>query len=421
MGSLLRYLWVVAAVLLCAGVSAMADQRAFSSRYYQIHTDIDSSLAADLARRMDAMYDEYARRLQRYSANPQRPMVEAFLFSDQDDYMLFVGPGMRSTGGAFMPARNALTAVLAGQGRDTLRRTLQHEAFHQFAYNVIEQDLPTWLNEGIAQYFEEGLWVGNGFITGQIPPRRVRQLQADIKAGRLMDFEKFMKMSPDTWAMALKSRSQSRGATQYNQAWAMVQYLLSANDPLGKPMRHRVVKMLDMIHDGKDADQAFAEAFSANYKGFNDRFLDWAGKLQATDEASYIEHMGVLGDMLVAMDGYGKAFGDIEPFRKDVEKAQLEIRYSKGQIKWSSGKDTNLYFRRLGGEPFAPADLLLQPRRGSPLPDIVCRCLPNIVLRTRFYTAGDHIEHELLIESSDPTTGRIMASPFLPTVTTPKK
>ena len=35
----------------------------------------------------------------------------------------------------------------------------------------------------MAQFFEEGIWEGNSFRIGEIPPWRVRQLHDDIKTG----------------------------------------------------------------------------------------------------------------------------------------------------------------------------------------------------------------------------------------------
>ena len=407
MTSLLRVVLATFALLLTSA-AANADMRVFASRHYQIHTDLEPGLAQDLARRMDVMYDEYARRLIQFDLDSARLSTDVYLFNGRTSYLRFVGESMQSTGGVFMASRNALVSFADGQGRDNLRRTLQHEAFHQFAANTIRYPLPMWVNEGIAQYFEEGLWTGEGFLVGQVPPRRVRQLQADIKAGRLIEMEKFLHTSADDWAKALGTRSATRGATQYNQAWAMVHFLLNANN---EAMRPRFIHMLRLIHDGADPDLAFVQAFSGNYPGFRDRLLEWAAGLQPTAEATYIERQEVLADMMVALRGYGRTFDDMNSFRDATTRAGLEIQYSKGQIKWSSGRDASVYFLRVDGTEFPPGQLFLQARRTAPLPDIVCRCLPGSILRTRFYKAADRIEHELLIETANATT-RTMASPL---------
>ena len=129
-----RGLFIIAMLLCC---SALADLRVFSSRFYQVHTDLEPGVAQDLAKRLDVMHEEYARRLIRFGSESASTRVDAYLFARQSDYLQFAGEGMGSTGGVYMPGRNALAAFHDGQGRDSLRRTLQHEAFHQFAAKTI--------------------------------------------------------------------------------------------------------------------------------------------------------------------------------------------------------------------------------------------------------------------------------------------
>lgn len=387
-------------VLLLFATSASAELRVFQSRYYRVSTDIEPGLAQDLARRLDTMHEEYTRRLMRFEPSAEQTAADAYLFERQADYLQFTGPGMRSTGGVYIPSRNALAAFNMGQGRDSLRRTLQHEAFHQFAADTFKKTpLPMWLNEGMAQYFEEGLWTGNGFALGQVPPRRVRQLKADIRAKRLSSFQDFMALSGEQWSKALGTHSSTRGATQYNQAWAMVHFLVNDLEPSGQPKyRQRLVHLLELLKDGTPADKAFPQAFSANYDGFQARFLEWAAKLEPNPQATYIERQEVLADMLIALRKHGIVCNTIDAFRTAAARNQIEIQYSKGQIKWSTGKDTRLYFSRIDGQLLTSDQLFLQARRGAPLPDIVCRALPGTVLRTRFYRSGNDVEHEMLFE-----------------------
>ena len=57
--------------------------------------------------------------------------------------------------------------------------TVQHEGFHQFAHAVIGGDIPTWLNEGLAEYFGEALFTG-----GRVRPRRGPPVPTGPPAGR---------------------------------------------------------------------------------------------------------------------------------------------------------------------------------------------------------------------------------------------
>src|SRR5687768_13152126 len=161
-------LYVVVLALASAPFAGAAGLTTRDTRHYRLHTDLDPDFAADLATRMDAMYDEYARRLSAFQPGNDVPRLEVYLFRTQAEYLRFTGEKLQNTGGVYIPRRNLLAAFLEGQGRDGLRRTLQHEAFHQFAYNVISPNLPVWLNEGMAQLFEEAVWDGQSFWLGNV-------------------------------------------------------------------------------------------------------------------------------------------------------------------------------------------------------------------------------------------------------------
>jgi hypothetical protein len=296
--------------------AAAADLRTVDSRHYRIRTDLDAEFARDLSRRMDAMYDEYARRLAAFQPDAaDLPRLEVYLFRAQRDYLAFTGERLHNTGGVYIPRKNLLAAFLEGQGRDGLRRTLQHEAFHQFAYTVISPNLPVWLNEGMAQLFEEAIWTGDGFWLGHVAPRRVRQLKNDLDKQRLIGFDRMLSMTQEQWAANLGADG-DLGATQYNQAWAMVHYLTFVQDEKDRPLhRGRLIAMLRLLHEGRAADAAFAEAFSPNVKGFQDRFAEYAAALDPTPTATLIERQGVLGDLLAELNKRNLRFASVQQFR----------------------------------------------------------------------------------------------------------
>ena len=365
-------------------------------RHYRIHTDLDRAFAEDLGRRMDAMFEDYSRRLADFNPD-RRSKFEVYLFASRQDYLNFTNNKVPNTGGVFMPSRNTLAAFLEGQGRDTLRRTLQHEAFHQFAHSAIHPDLPPWLNEGLASVFEEGIFMGRTFSLGQVPPRRMRQLQADIEARRLVSFRKFMDYSLEDWSVALTEEGM-RGAAQYNQAWAMCHFLIYAGSP-GEPIyRRRLLDLLNRLHDGQRSDRAFREAFSDNIDGFQQRFLEFARNLTPTPQASMIERQEILADMLIALDQRGERFDSIGDFRRAMSRNGYRMSYTKGDLRWQTSSDSDTYFENLDGTRLTSDELRFEIRNGAPLPDVVLRAPRQIKLRTRFHQAGSKIEHEVLID-----------------------
>jgi hypothetical protein len=377
----------------------LPDLPVIRTKYYRIHTDINRELALDLGERMDAMFGEYQRRLANFRTEKAAPAMEVYLFQRQKDYLRFTGERWRNSGGVFMSGRNLLAAFLEGQGRDALRRTLQHEAFHQFAHQAISPNMPVWLNEGMAQLFEEGIWTGDGFLLGQVPPRRIRQLKEDLK-GRVVPFDEMLAMTPDKWAEALAG-DHGKGATQYNQSWAMVHFLVQARDVNGREkFRGRLVQMLTLLHAGMSGKEAFERAFSSNVKGFQDRFVEYASTLEPTAEANLIERQEVLADFLIELKSTGHVFNRIGDLREAAVRSKLTLQYSDRSSSWSTHSDVRKYFSNDDGRLFDSTELFFSFRTGAPLPDIVCRASPRLQFRTRFHPAGDKkLEREVLIEA----------------------
>jgi predicted secreted protein len=390
------------AILILVGLltqQSHAQLRTLDSRHYRIHTDLGTELAEELARRMDALHDEYSRRLVDFTPASAPPRFEVYIFERRNEYDELTGGNFPNTGGVFMPTRNVLAAFLEGQGRDGLRRTLQHEAFHQFAHTAISPKMPIWLNEGLAQLFEEGIYTGDRFIIEIVPPRRVRQLHALMDAQRLIPFELFIETTQKQWAD--RRHDLALNEAQYLQAWGMVHFLVFASDDSGTPRyRQRFLEMLRHIHAGRDGREAFAAAFSTNYAGFQSRFVEWARALEPSPLAQYMEHQDVLADLLVELHRRGHQFSTIADFRAHLTDSQYpRLRYTKGDLQWLTHQDPLVYFCDLQGNPFTREQLRFEHSPGA-LMDLICDPLPNVRLRTRFHNTPDKMEHELILESA---------------------
>ena len=371
--------------------------RIVETRHYEIHTDLDDELVDDLGRRMDAMYEEYVRRLSEFQPPREQAALPVYLFQHRADYMAVTLYRGANTGGMFVAGRDRtfLASYLEGQGRDGLRRVLQHEAFHQFAFFAISRQMPIWLNEGLAQLFEEGIWNGKSFQIGQIPPRRVRQLQADYRSRSIVAFRTFLAVSPTDWSANLNA-SADRGTTYYNQAWAMVQFL-SMTNPL---YEQHLVLLLHDLHQGMDSTSAFKLAFGDNIEGFQLRFDEWAHVVKATPAATLLERQDTLGDLLVAVTAQGQRFDELSQFRSAVVSHGYRLHYTRGNVQWTTENSPQVYFSDLQGRLYGPQQLYFEPSSEGGLPDIVCKPEGHTALRTHFYQGVDRIEHEVLVEAA---------------------
>src|SRR5688572_24498172 len=69
----------------CAATFA-GDMRVLTTRHYRIRTDLDPQFAEELARRMDAMYDDYSRRLDDFQPGAEQQNLLVSLFASREDY-----------------------------------------------------------------------------------------------------------------------------------------------------------------------------------------------------------------------------------------------------------------------------------------------------------------------------------------------
>jgi hypothetical protein len=365
--------------------------------HYIIHSDIDDELLRDLAKRMEAMHAEYSRRMSDFELRADQRPLDVYLFHRKVDYVRFTENKYGNTGGVFIPSKNQLVAFLEGQ-RDTLRRTLQHEAFHQFALKAIGGDLPIYLNEGLAQVFEEAIYTGDRFLMGQVPPRRLRQLQDDIANNKLLPLKTLMTLSPERWAHNL-AKDQSIGATQYNQSWAITHYMAYGEAGKNGP---KLVRMLRLISQGIDPDDAFAQAFGRNLDFLAVGFNRHVAALRPTPEAEMIDHHEVLADLIVQFRSQGRTFKDVPQFRNVVEQGKYRMQYTRGLVSWVA--EPTGYFKDSSARPFGEDELFFSPRNAAVLPDLVMRDRAQRVgLTARFYEGDEgRIEFEVLVT---PTSG----------------
>jgi hypothetical protein len=390
-------LLVLGLLLGATTASARPDLKTVRSKYYVLHSDLEDAMIADLGTRMDAMYAEYSRRLADFDLAADRKPIDVYLFDSKDDYIDFTHSRYLNTGGVFIPGKNQLAAFMDGQ-RDTLRRTLQHEAFHQFAYKAIGPNMPIWLNEGMAQLFEEAIWTGEGFLMNQIPQRRIRQLQSDIRMNKLLPLRTLMAMTPEKWSQNLAGDA-AFGSTQYNQTWALVHFMAYGDEGRNGV---KLVRMLKAIANERGGEEAFREAFGPSLDLFNIAFERHAMAMQSTAEAALIDRHEVLADLCGQLADRGKRFATVADFRRTVEQMKYRLRYTRGQLTWTA--EPAAYFRDDAGKAYSGEQLFFEPHRGAVLPDLVFHHPDyRINLRARFFKTDKRIEHEVVVEGAGVT------------------
>src|SRR5690606_18973637 len=130
-----------------------------------------------------------------------------------------------------------------------------------FAHAMIGLNLPIWVNEGLAEYFGEGIFTGDGFVTGVIPPWRLKRLKAGMEAQRFIPVRTMMLITHEQW-------NQQLNLANYDQAWAMVHFLAHAED--GK-YQQPFVQFMRGVSQGMDWRAAWMGTFG-DPEGFEQKW-----------------------------------------------------------------------------------------------------------------------------------------------------
>jgi hypothetical protein len=295
--------------------SAHAQLREYDTKYYIIHTDIDPEEEQEAAIRMTKMAEEYHQRTSGF-AGVIREKFPFYLYRNSAEY--FAAGGLPGSAGMFMSIGRG-GKLMAIAGRHTTQstwHTVQHEGFHQFAHAVIGGEMPTWLNEGLAEYFGESIFTGDGFVTGVIPPWRLSRLKQEIAGARLKSMREIMDISAQKWADEMKIQN-------YDQAWAMVHFLVHGEDQKYQPGFSDCIRA--MANGG-----LFDEAWNSSLPPvdlFEQRWKTWWTALPERPTTVLYGKAAVATMTSFVARAYAskQTFSDFAAFRSAVDKDQLKI------------------------------------------------------------------------------------------------
>jgi hypothetical protein len=282
-----------------------ADFKRYDSPFYSLYTDVSSDEASEAILRMEKMAAEYQARLQKLFVIKTRQRLPLVLFSKAGDYRRF-GFDPDSAGVFTGEALFLVVKRDASNGiSERTWRVMQHEGFHQFAATVIHYGLPPWLNEGLASYFEEAIFTGDGMVSGVIPLRRAQQVAQSLNSGRFVSIPKMMTMSHESWNAKLEGAN-------YDQAWAMVHFLANAED--GK-YRVPFLRFLQSLARGSSKEKAWTETFGST-KGFEAKWREFWLTLPLNSSLDQEVRAAVAGLSSFLGRGYGcgMVFSDFQNF-----------------------------------------------------------------------------------------------------------
>jgi len=322
------------------------------TRHYLIATDLKRQEALYFARYMDFMFGEYEKRFARAghaarSGDHDDEPTVLYLISTKKRYQEFLrhfGINAGGSTGMFFvrPEIRGLAAYTHGRPVSATIRTLMHEGFHQFAWSHIGHRLPIWVNEGIAQYFEDGIIVDRRLMLDFNNSRRIATVKHAIEKDTLVDFRTMLEMSSEQWIERLNHDS-ARASVMYAQAWSMTFFLINGDEG-----RYRTAfnRYLHLIAAGGDADEAFVEAFGTrNVDAFERRWRDFARDHEPGPVHTTLDRMQFLGVALRYLHEQGQAPPKtIHELRQRLERMRFYATFTREGVEVSyKSSDPELY------------------------------------------------------------------------------
>lgn len=367
--------WLAAAFGLLCGLSGAgpSDKRySFNSPggRYRVTADIDRELAGEIARHMERIFAEYDRRLAAFHTRDSRAFP-LYLFARYKDYVEFMKARSieaDNTSGMFFWSSDderGLAAWTQGQSRTRLLKVLQHEGFHQFAAVRIGPDLPTWVNEGLAEYFGEAIAVKDRFVTGVVDGDRLRNLNDAIKEDKAFRFEKLLNMSSDTWNQRV--RTADGAALMYDQSWSIVHFLVHADG--GKYVK-RFEKFLLQVSRGERPADAFERAFETrDFDAFERSWRRYVAGLEPDPLSTGGRRLEFLGAGLKELRKRGVEVSTVGELRDKLREIGFKaLVASHGRLSTLSAAQDELFEPPPSGDARKPSRLVLTPDKTGKLP-----------------------------------------------------
>lgn len=364
---------ILLAALCLAGRPAAGDDlklRSFSTRRYEIKTNLSRAEAAVFGRHMDAVYAEYARRFRRFGATADERMP-LFLLRTSAQYHAFLeghGIAAPNTNGVFFVQEElrGLATWTHDRPRSQTFAVLQHEGFHQFAHTHIGSRLPLWVNEGLAQYFEDGIFVRRRLVLGQRNERRILAVRNALRRGTAIDFERMLGMGATQWQATVAGGGLT-ASLMYDQAWSMVYYLVRT----GERRQEAFLQYLERLGRQEDPVAAFRSVFGNNTMAFRRAWERFALAARPDMLNTAVGRIEFLGQGLRRLHERGERMPrTFRELQSELKRVRFRMRvHAPGLVlAYDAADDENYRFRRPNG---TVGNFVVRPSTDPALPPTI--------------------------------------------------
>jgi hypothetical protein len=369
------------------GTRAIPRMPVYETKYYRVYTDVDPEEVKEACIRMTKMAEEYHNRTSDFAGQITQKLP-FYLFKSAQEY--YAAGGIPNSAGVFNGTR--LMAIGDKRYGRQIWHIVQHEGFHQFVRAVIGGDIPIWVNEGMAEYFGEAIFTGDGFVSGVIPPGRLQRvrktMQLSAQNGGFRPAGDMMALSHAQWNRELSLKN-------YDQAWSMVQFLAHGDN--GK-YQQAFGRYMGMVGSGQDPQEAWARNFGDDTQAFDARWRDYWKSLSASPTSDLYAQATVatLTSFLARAFDQQQRFASFDAFSQAAEAGTLR----SSPDEWLpptllSATLRDLAVRRQNGEKFS-----FTSSAGNRPPEVICAGAEGLHVVGKFTLDEGHVDKVTTIVTS---------------------
>ncbi len=193
-------------------------------------------------------FDALLRLLHGVTAASSPVKVEIYLFPHQDD-VTKLQPGAAGFYQALPAGIKLFASVEYGQSGEFLPIVPFHEYTHHFVAQYFPGYYPTWVNEGLAKYYESVVFEGDRVELGKGAP------------------ESYLPLTRQGWMpienLVRQQDALAGGDMFYPESWAAIHYLMQ-----DEAHRAQLTAYILALRGGARPDDAFPKAFGMSYAAF---------------------------------------------------------------------------------------------------------------------------------------------------------
>jgi hypothetical protein len=241
---------------------------------YQVFAQSGGDMAWQVNQFMNQMLQQYSRYFSNWSLKAGARVI---VFSNAEDFRAYaiVPAGLVHGGLAgychLKTDEDGNTFYeLVTYEHDNLWQVLAHEGFHQFIGYELGLEVPIWLNEGMAQYFETSYIAYGRLHTGLVSQSKLRAAQSLYQTGQALSVSELIQVDRTTFY--------ANAQVTYPMSWALVYYLMTRDGSSYSNSRFR--HYLQDLKFNRDGIASFQQRFGRDSYQWENDFQRYILRLQ---------------------------------------------------------------------------------------------------------------------------------------------